>query len=108
MAWLAIGTPTGTVYTYPQHLPMQCSRQLIRFVEVPNCQKQSVSDASQNVVLPPHSRSDIPKKPARREFASAKVQIPLQLLTILLQIITFIRISIMVAYTIYRDGIGLS
>ena len=108
MAWLAIGTPTGTVYTYPQHLPLQCSRQLIRFVEVSNCQKQSVSDASQNVVLPPHSRSDIPKKPARREFASAKVQIPLQLLTILLQIITFIRISIMVAYTIYRDGIGLA
>jgi len=24
MAWLAIGTPTGTVYTYPQHLPLQC------------------------------------------------------------------------------------
>ena len=77
-------------------------------VVVSNSQKQSVSDASQNVVLPPRSRSDIPKKPARREFASAKVQIPLQLFTILLQIITFIRISIMVAYTIYRDGIGLA
>ena len=77
MAWLAIGTPTGTVYTYPQHLPLQCSRQLIRFVEVSNCQKQSVSDAFQNVVLPPRIRSDIPKKSARREFASTKVQIPL-------------------------------
>ena len=77
-------------------------------VVVPESQKQSVSDASQNVVLPPHSRSDIPKKPARREFASAKVQIPLQLLTILLQIITFIRISIMVTYTIYRGGIGFA
>ena len=64
-------------------------------VVVSNSQKQSVSDASQNVVLPPRSRSDIPKKPARREFASAKVQIPLQLLTILLQIITFIRIQFM-------------
>ena len=30
MAWLAIGTPTGTVYTYPQHLPLQCLRQPIR------------------------------------------------------------------------------
>ena len=58
MAWLAIGTPTGTAYTYPQHLPLQYSRQLIRFVEVSNCQKQSVSDAIQNVVLPPYSRSD--------------------------------------------------
>ena len=44
-------------------------------VVVSNSQKQSVSDASQNVVLPPHSRSDIPKKPAGREFASAKVLI---------------------------------
>ena len=24
MAWLAIGTPTGTVYTYPQHQPLLC------------------------------------------------------------------------------------
>ena len=108
MAWLAIGTPTGTVYTYPQHLPLHCSRQLIRFVEVSNCQKQSVSDAFQNVVLPPRSRSEISKKSARREFASAKVQIPLQLLTILQQIITFIKISVVVAYTIYRDGIGFA
>ena len=25
MAWLAIGTPTGTVYTYPQHQLLLCS-----------------------------------------------------------------------------------
>ena len=54
------------------------------------------------------TNSEISKKSARREFASAKVQIPLQLLTILQQIITFIKISVVVAYTIYRDGIGFA
>jgi len=58
-AWLAIGTPTGTVYTYPQQPLLYCSRQLIRFVEVSNCQKQSVSNAFHNVVLPPYSRSNL-------------------------------------------------
>ena len=88
MAWLAIGTPTGTVYTYPQHLPLQCSRQLIRFVEVSNCQKQSVSDAFQNVVLPPSAAPTLYKM-ARREFASAKILINLRLLTLLQRIIAF-------------------
>ena len=41
----------GIGNTYPQHQSVQCSRQLIRFVEVSNCQKQSVSDAFQYVVL---------------------------------------------------------
>jgi len=43
-------------------------------VEVPNCQKQSVSDAFQYVVLPPYSRSNFFGKSERRELASAKVQ----------------------------------
>ena len=41
-------------------------------VVVSNSQKQSVSDAFQNVVLPPDSRS-ISYKVDRREFANAKV-----------------------------------
>ena len=74
MAWLAISTPTGAVYTYPQHLPLHCSRQLIRFVEVSNCQKQSVSDAFQYVVLPPSAAPTFFKM-ARRELAGAKLLI---------------------------------
>ena len=65
----------GTVYTYPQHLPLQCSRQLIRFVEVSNCQKQSVSDAFQDVVPPPCSRSDIFRSRLGVSEAVAKLHI---------------------------------
>ena len=42
-------------------------------VEVPESQKQSVSDAFHNVVLPPYYHSDIPRMLAWRELAGAKV-----------------------------------
>ena len=47
-------------------------------VVVSNSQKQSVSDAIQNVVLPPTAAPTL-SKVARREFANAKVQNILQL-----------------------------
>ena len=47
-------------------------------VVVSNSQKQSVSDASQNVVLPTYA-APIIYKMARREFASAKVRSFLEL-----------------------------
>ena len=62
----------GSAYTYPWHQPLHCSRQLIRFVEVSNCQKQSVSDAFHNVVFPPYSRLTF-FKADRRELTTTKL-----------------------------------
>ena len=51
--------PNGTVYIYPQHLLLQCFQLARPNFPSSNGQKQSVSDAFQNVVLPPYSCSKL-------------------------------------------------
>lgn len=52
MTWLVIARQQGR-YLPTCRIYLYIVRQLIRLMEVSNCQKQSVSDAFQNVVLPP-------------------------------------------------------
>ena len=62
----------GTVYTYPVASTSAMFLTLRSNFPGSNGQKQSVSDAFQNVVLPPYSRSTF-FKVARRELANAKI-----------------------------------
>jgi len=74
-AWLAFGTPNGTVIYLPaaptSAMSLTYAFEFPRFKEAKN---KASATHSQNVVLPPYSRSGIPWESARRELAPAKIR----------------------------------